>query len=150
MSIVIENESALPVTLTENDFLAVGVEEEDIPSIESCAILYGKRERFLSLIDWTGAGKDQVREVVSPKKDTKLLVVIHKVPRFAACDVKELPEKWQGYESVTGTTTLGYETGDVDYLIDDAEGGEFKHWNKTRPWSGQTICFEDECLAAGN
>ena len=35
MSLVVENESSLPITVVDNEVLAVGVEEEEIPTLAS-------------------------------------------------------------------------------------------------------------------
>ena len=39
MSVVVENEGELAVTLTEHDFLVVGVAEEGVPTWEQCALV---------------------------------------------------------------------------------------------------------------
>ena len=107
--------------------------------MEACAVLHGKRNRFHSLIAWKGTSQDMVREVVSPKKDSRIVVVIHHVPRFAACVVSELPEKWNSLEALTRVTTMTFETGDVHYVVDDADEGVYEDWTRSRPWSGQTV-----------
>ena len=77
MSLCIENESPLPVTITEKDQIAVAMSQEEMPTYEECAQLQGRREKFHSLIDWQGGGEDVIREVTSPWEDHIILVVIH-------------------------------------------------------------------------
>ena len=52
MSICVENESPLPITITERDCLAAGTREEEVPTLESCALFQAQREKFYSLIGW--------------------------------------------------------------------------------------------------
>ena len=58
MSIVVENESPLPVTVTDQDAIAAGVEEGSLPNLESCAMMQSKQEEFQKALDWCGAGTD--------------------------------------------------------------------------------------------
>ncbi len=89
MSVVVENESTLPVQLVEGKPLVVGAKEEDVPELESCAAIQAQRQKFHSLIDWQGGGKDTVKTVPCPREDRVIVLVIHYVPRFAACGVVE-------------------------------------------------------------
>ena len=44
MTILVENEFDIPVTVTEYDFIAIGAKEEDIPSAELCAAIMENRQ----------------------------------------------------------------------------------------------------------
>ena len=68
MSLVVENEAMLPITVTERDDIAVGVGEGVIPSLEACAAVHEKQAQFHQGLDWNGAGKDTERQVESPEK----------------------------------------------------------------------------------
>ena len=96
------------------------------------------------MIDWTGATKDVWREVDSPEEDSRIVVVIHHVPRFACCTLSELPEEFSSlvdlYPAVR-TTTLTYESGEVDYIVDRSDESIFEEWHKLEPWCGQTVFF---------
>ena len=131
---MVENEGELAVTLTEHDFLAVGVAEEEVPTWEQCALVHGQREQFHKLIDWTGVQKDVWREVYSPDENSRIVVVIHHVPRFLCCKPSELPEEFAAlvdlYPAVR-TTTLTYESGEVDYIVDRSDGWYFEEWEKS-------------------
>ena len=43
MTVVVENESVLPITVTENDAIAVGAEEGIVPSLESCSLVQSRQ-----------------------------------------------------------------------------------------------------------
>ena len=136
MSVVVENESSLPITISEEDLLVIGVGEDEIPSVETCAAVQNQRENFYSLIDWKGVGKDCVREIPSPVKEERIVVVIHNIPRFSSCSHEELPKEWSIERITRRITTLTYEGGEVDYV---AEAGPSAEWTKIRPWCGQTV-----------
>ena len=139
MCIVIENESPLPITITEKDHIAVGTSPDDVPTFEACALIQARREKFHGLIDWKGGGEDTVREVPSLQPGKAIIIVVHRVPRFASCAVAELPEPWHDKIAASRVTTLTYEAGDVDYLPEGATSGRLPEWTKGRPWSGQTV-----------
>ena len=88
MSIIVENESPLPVTVTEKDMLAVGFEEESVPSLDACAAVQDDQRKFCKAMDWTGAGADTERTAKSTRDDQEIVVVTHLVPRFSACTVE--------------------------------------------------------------
>ena len=44
MSVVVENEAPLPVTITQKDLLVIGVGEDEVPSLDECVQLMNKRE----------------------------------------------------------------------------------------------------------
>jgi len=46
MSLVVENEAMLPITVTERDDIAVGVGEGVIPSLEACTAVHEKQAQF--------------------------------------------------------------------------------------------------------
>ena len=69
MSLVVENDAPLPLTVTERDLVAVEKAEDDIPTLESCAVIHAKQEAFTKALDWTGAGKDTERQIESPRQD---------------------------------------------------------------------------------
>ena len=46
MSVVVENEAPVPITITEKDLLVICVGEDDVPSLDECYQLMNKRERF--------------------------------------------------------------------------------------------------------
>ena len=79
-----------------------------------------------------------MREVESPKEDRAIVVVIHKVPRYTACSAAELEGEWAGKEPLLRMTTLAFQEGDVDYIVDEGSAaGEL--WCKERAWGGQTV-----------
>ena len=45
MSICVENDSPLPITITERDRIAMGAQEGEVPTIESCAAVAEQREK---------------------------------------------------------------------------------------------------------
>ena len=45
-SIVVENESALPVTVSEKDLIAAGVDEGALPSLEECSAVHERQHKF--------------------------------------------------------------------------------------------------------
>ena len=139
MSVVVENESALPITVTDTDVIAVGVSEDDVPSLESCRVVCEKQASFAQSLDWEGGGKDEIREVKSPRPDRAIVVLVNKVPRFTSCTPAELGEPWKSRDLRTRLTTLTYEEGDMEYVVEDKDNGEgIEEWIKTRPWCGQT------------
>ena len=139
MSLIVENESALPITVSEKDMIAAGTEEGALPSLDACAVVQAKQESFCRGLDWAGAGEDTERVVTSSREDGAIVVVIHKIPRFAACYPGELSDQWKDLNPITRITTLTFREGDLDYLVEDTEkGGEIGEWVRTRPWCGQT------------
>ena len=59
MMVVVENESVLPITVTEKDAIAVGAEERSVPSLEACALAQRYQEKFCGTLDWTGPGEER-------------------------------------------------------------------------------------------
>ena len=82
VSLLVENESELPITVTERDLIAAGVEEGVLPSLDVCASIQAKQESFCRAIDWTGEGKDSEKVVSGMNDGTAIIVVIHHVPLF--------------------------------------------------------------------
>ena len=68
-SIVVENESALPITVSEKDFIAAGVDEGALPSLEECAAVQRRQGEFLRNLDWSSKRADTIKVVPSPKRD---------------------------------------------------------------------------------
>jgi hypothetical protein len=77
MSIVVENESPLPVTVTEKDMLAVGVDEDGVPSLDACAAVQDDQRKFCRAMDWKGAGADTERIAESAREDQEIVIVTH-------------------------------------------------------------------------
>lgn len=150
MSIVVENESSLPLTITEEDRVAIGASEGEVPSLESLAVIQDRRAQFHAAVDWKGGGEDVFKEVPSTDSRYDVYIVIHKVPRFACCGVEELPKPWHSREAFSRITTLTYENGEIDYVPEytmppKMGGGGLPDWFKQRPWCGQTaFVFEKE------
>ena len=94
MSIVVENESPLSITVTERDMIAAGVNEEELPTLDTCTAIQAQQERFVNALDWSGAGHDEERIVSSPDSEKLVVVKVHKVPRYAACTPAELDARW--------------------------------------------------------
>ena len=67
-SVIVDNESALPVTVSEKDLIAIGLEEGDAPLLDECRAVHQKQDEFIRNLDWTGKGKDTARGVLSPKR----------------------------------------------------------------------------------
>ena len=82
MSIVVENESPLPVTVTDQDAIAAGTEEGSLPTLEACAMIQSQQEEFQNALDWSGAGADSERVVPSPVRSREVVVVVHRVSLF--------------------------------------------------------------------
>jgi hypothetical protein len=120
MTLVVENESPLPITISEQDFLAVGVGEGEIPPLEAYSQIHAAQEEFSRGLKWKGKGKDEERMIDSLRKDRMIIIVIHKVPRFAACNLAELSAQWKGREPMTRSTTLTSEAGQIDHVADEA------------------------------
>ena len=138
MSIVIENESSLHITISEQDKLAAGVEDGVIPSLDSCANVMIRQDRFSRGLDWSGNGKDAQRVVSSQNPGIVIIVVLHHVPRFSPCTVGELSRPWSAMIPVTRITTLVFEEGDIDYIVDSNEYTQgLETWTRPRPWGGQ-------------
>eukprot|EP00973_Karenia_brevis_P029344 4046520-Karenia_brevis.AAC.1 len=94
-SVVVENEPPLPITITERDFVAVGCNQEEIPTLEACTRVLAAQDQFCQALDWSGVGKDTEKVVSSPKDGTATLIMIRCVPRFASCSPSELSEDWK-------------------------------------------------------
>ena len=110
-----------------------------MPTLDSCLSVQCQQERFYRTLDWTGSGQDVVKVVPSPVEDKAIVLVVHRVPRFAACSAVELGPEWKGREPLVRITTLVYEEGDLDYVVEDKEKGrEPTEWIRHRPWCGQT------------
>ena len=139
MSLVVENESGLPVTVTPKDMIAVGTGEGTIPSLDAFAAIQEKQETFCRAIDWSGAGQDSQRVVESPRVGTAIVVVIHRIPRFEVCTSDELTEPWKGVVPLTRVTTLTFREGDMDSVIEDTDGTGLPDWKRRQPWCGQTV-----------
>ena len=111
MSICIENDSPLPIVLTEKDDLAVAVDPEDLPTLDACARVQARREKFYAMLDWNGGGEDVVKIVDCPKQEKTIVGVIHRIPRFASMKIEELPEEYRKQVmgcQATRITTLTY------------------------------------------
>jgi hypothetical protein len=120
MTLVVENESPLPITISEQDLLAIGVGEGEIPSLEAYSQIHAVQEKFSSEIKWKDKGKDEgkdeERRIDSLRKDRMIIIVIHRIPRFAACKIAELRTQWKGREPMTRSTTMTSEAGHIDQL----------------------------------
>ena len=116
ISVVLENESPLPIQITERDFIAICTKEGETPTLDECALVHYQQQSFCKALDWSGQGKDSQREVPSPRSEL-IVVVIHLVPRFAAMKTNELEsEKWRNSEVLTRTTTLVCQSGVIRYF----------------------------------
>ncbi len=138
MSLVVENEGVLPITITERDVLAAGVEEGILPTLDDCLAVLRQQVTFCNGLDWKGGDKDAIKVVESPKEDAAIVVITHKCPRFVVCEAAELGEPWKDLEPVVRVTTLTYEDGDLDYIVEDTAKQELSKWTRMRPWCGQT------------
>jgi hypothetical protein len=138
MSLVVENEGVLPITITERDVLAAGVEEGILPTLDDCLAVLRQQVTFCKGLDWKGGDKDAIKVVKSPKEDAAIVVITHKCPRFVVCEAAELGEPWKDLEPVVRVTTLTYEDGDLDYIVEDTAKQELSKWTRMRPWCGQT------------
>ena len=66
MSVIVANEAPLAITITEEDTLAIdpiGVGEDEVVSLEDCAALIERQEKFHQSLDWNGKAKDEAREI---------------------------------------------------------------------------------------
>jgi len=135
---VVENESPLPITVSEKDMLAVGVDEEGVPSLDACAAVQDDQRTFCRAMDWTGAGADTERIAESARKDQEIVIVTHLVPRFSACTPSELSDRWKGAEPLLRIITLTFQAGGLEYLVESADDG-FPDWHRVGAWGGQTV-----------
>eukprot|EP00973_Karenia_brevis_P024894 3431109-Karenia_brevis.AAC.1 len=51
-------ESQLPVTVTERDFIAIGCNEEEVPTLEACTRVLAAQDQFCRALEWSGAGEE--------------------------------------------------------------------------------------------
>lgn len=137
MSVVVENGSPLSITVTESDKIAIGRDENEVPTLEDCKLVQVKQETFTRALDLAGGGKDTFKEVKSPKLGTAVVVAVHRSRRFAACTTEELRGKWKGKEGLTRTTTLTYQDGNLDTVTEPE--GLVEPWERHLPWCGQGI-----------
>ena len=139
MSIAIENESPLPIVLTDVDPLAVGIEEGTLPTMLDYCRVVQQRASFIEQLDWRGGVKDRIREIDSGKPDRAVVLAVHVRPGFMSCEPEELGEPWSGMEPLSRITTLTYEEGDIDYIQEGDQLKGVNKWLKQRPWCGQTV-----------
>ena len=88
------------MTVTENDMIAAGVEEDDLPGLQSCAETLRRRVQFSDALCWDGSGKDTERQVKSPKEDQAIVIVIHRIPRYSASRPTELSGEWRRWKAL--------------------------------------------------
>jgi hypothetical protein len=140
MSLVVENESVLPITVSEQDFIAVGVKEGTIPSLEAYSKVQEVQEEFCRSLDWSGKAQDVEKVIQDSERSQAIVVIIHKIPRFAACSSTELSDRWKNCKPLTRTTTLTSKKGLIDYIREDAEDGKgIDKWTRMTAWCGQTV-----------
>ena len=135
----VENEFPFEVLLAEGDCLAVAMTEEEVPSSELLSTIAGARKSSGDALDWQGQGEDIVKQLPA-REGEKLFIVVHKVPRLEACGLEAIPiEQWGGYSLVLRTTTLMYESGEVDCILEESDQlSRSAEWTKLKPWCGQT------------
>lgn len=88
------------------DALAAGAAEGSIAELGEFAAIQQHQDVFAQSLNWNGEGKDTEREVKSPKEGETIVVVIHRVPRFAACTSAELTGIWRDRVPLARVTTL--------------------------------------------
>ena len=76
MSVIIENEHPLPITVSDRDMVAVGVEDGSLPSLDEFKAHGARIRQRRESLDWSGAGADVEREVPSPHKEQTIVVVV--------------------------------------------------------------------------
>ncbi len=118
--------------------LAAGVEEGILPTLDDCLAVLRQQVTLCKGLDWKGGDKDAIKVVKSPKEDAAIVVITHKCPRFVVCEAAELGEPWKDLEPVVRVTTLTYEDGDLNYIVEDTAKQGLSKWTRTRPWCGQT------------
>ena len=138
MSIVVENESVMPVAVSPQEVLAIGAPEEEVLSILDCQTTLKRQDDFCRAVDWSGGGQDKIKDIPSSKDDQEVVLIAHLVPRFTAVKADELGARWTGRQPLTRITTVAYQEGDLDYVIDQGEEITAE-WTKGRPWTGQTV-----------
>ena len=143
-SVVVENESPLPLTVSEQDFIAVGVEEGGVPTLAACREVLQHQKDFVRAVSGT-QGDEELGDVVSliqsPKPDQEIALVVHRQPRLLCCSVEELSQgvegrSFSGRQPLMRVTTLSFLDGDIDYRVE--EGPALEGWNAQKPWRGQT------------
>ena len=139
MSLIVENESPLGVTVCEDDMIAIGSEIVE-PSSEACKETLLAQKSFAKKLDWRGGAQDAAREIESPDPTKRIVLVIHKVPRFSSCEPSEIRELCRGEKMLTRISTILYENGQMEYLAEgcDAAVREILPFTRQNPWCGQT------------
>ena len=154
MALKVENTSSLPVTITQVDRIAIGVEEGCVPEIAAYAKVQAKQNDFRTGVDWKfkpepveygGQLEDDVRELESEKGDKTVLAVRHCVPRFASCQETELPPEWQGYKVELRVSHCLFEDGTMDYRAElPTTNGQLPLWYQPQVWAGRTVFVLDK------
>ena len=116
-SVVVENESGLPVAVDETDLLAIGISEEEVLSLQECHDVLNKQNAFKRALDWSefavdcsGSPADSIRVVPSPRSDQDIVVIVHRKPRRAPCSPSELGEPWKHREPSVRTVSYTHLT----------------------------------------
>ncbi len=65
MSVAVQNESALPVTVSENDSLVIGLPEDEVPSVEQAKLVTYAQNTFGRHLKWSTKGGEDSDRVVS-------------------------------------------------------------------------------------
>ena len=52
MSVVVENTSPLPIMIADDEVIAVGMPEEELPTLDECAAVQEKQRKFCEKVDW--------------------------------------------------------------------------------------------------
>ena len=62
----------------------------------------------------------------------------HLVQRFSACAALELSDRWKNSKPLMRITTMTFQAGGLEYLVETAEKG-FPDWYRIGAWGGQTV-----------
>ena len=110
-----------------------------MPTLEACRKVLHKQDVFNRMAEDDEVREDHVREVISPRPDARIIVVLHKNPRTSVCPVSELGSFDHGESMQTRTTTLNFEDGAMDYVQEDVRVAPLMQWSRKKKWTGQTV-----------
>ena len=107
-----------------------------------------KPSRWISIERWTGGGSGQDSEwtIHSKERGVDIVVVTHRIPRYAACSTDELKGNWKDHEPLMRTTTMTFEDRCGDLVVEVAEEVGLEAWIRDKRWCGQTsFVFQGHC-----
>ena len=108
----------MPFTVTEQVFLAVACEEGWVPPLEDYVQAASEEQGFRASLGWSGASRDEAKEIPTREPNRAIVGVTHLVPRFTACQPRELGDAWCSAKPLLRITTMAFEDGQADHVVD--------------------------------